>query len=352
MVTATRAALSGIEKAKPVTKEDVLRLIPQFEIPPIFLRPHLDREYVIGTIGDRGGGKSGSDAVIGVVDCMFKGKTVYSNMDIGVTIEIDDETARKYGLNKGGTVCFISEALEKDALLKLDEKYKGGAFVIEEINVQYSNVRRFMSNTNVDFNEVMQQLRKWKTPLIYNVIDEMFVDPQLRALTDIFVKTYDTAFDVESLAAEKQTGLDFCWQVYPLSGYLCGEQGKYKYTNRTKGPVYFHFGKWRGLYNTMRHQEKGKYSCSTKEKNKQYDAEINAALSPEMVEARNEYGWLAKKAIQMRDSGITELDTYELTKQIGRPLTRELRAALQAFGIHWISTKQKYEIEDFVLSSR
>lgn len=74
MATATREALSAIEKAKPVTKEDVLKLIPQFEINPIFKRQHLNRELVIGSIGERGGGKSGSDAVISISDFMLAGK--------------------------------------------------------------------------------------------------------------------------------------------------------------------------------------------------------------------------------------------------------------------------------------
>ena len=45
-----------------LTKQDILQMIPQYHIRSIFIRQHLDREIVIGTIGDRGGGKSGSDA--------------------------------------------------------------------------------------------------------------------------------------------------------------------------------------------------------------------------------------------------------------------------------------------------
>ena len=181
---------------------------------------------------------------------MFAGKGVVSNMKILCEIEIDEPTARKYGLNSGGIARYESEELEKDALLNLDERYHNKALEIEEINIQYSNVRRIMANTNVDFNQVAQKLRHFQMPLVYNVIDEMFIDPQLRAMTDIFIKTYDTAFDTESLESNKDTGLDFHWRVYPMSGYLRGEQGKYAVTHRPIDPVYLHFAPWRGIFET------------------------------------------------------------------------------------------------------
>jgi len=209
------------------SKQAILQMIPQYEISPIFTREHLDREIVLGTIGDRGGGKSGSDAVIATVEFLLAGKPVWSNMVISCDITIDDETAMKYGLNSGGVAHYESLPLDKDALLKLYETYREGCLLIEEINVQYSNVRRFMTNTNIDFNETCQQLRKFKVSLLYNVIDEMFIDPQLRSLTDIFISTYDTAFDLDSLDRKKPAGLDFCWKIYPMTGYLRGEQGRY-----------------------------------------------------------------------------------------------------------------------------
>ena len=190
MATTLEAPLT---EKREIAKEDLLKLIPKLHINQgnyLFYQEYLDREYVLGTIGDRGGGKSGTDAVVSFVDFMLRGKPVWSNMKIQCDIFVGDESAREAGLGSGGVAHYESLPLEKGALLKLDERYRDGCLVIEEINVQYSNVRRFMSNTNVDFNEVCQQLRKFKTSMIYNVIDEMFIDSQLRALTDIFIKTY------------------------------------------------------------------------------------------------------------------------------------------------------------------
>lgn len=353
MVTATHEALSVIEKAKPVTREDVLKMIPQFEIPPIFLRRHLiHREVVTGAIGDRGGGKSVLDSVLAATDCMFIGKTVLSNMLIAVNIEIDDETAMKYGMSKGGVAGYRSEKLEKDALLALDERLRGKALVIEEINVEYSNVRRFMSNTNVDFNEVCQQLRKFECPLHYNVIDEMFIDSQLRRLTDIFIKTYDTAFDIDSLNAQKPTGIDFCWYVYPVSGYLRGEQGKYENTKKAIGPVYLHYKGWRGIFDSYKHQKQGIYSISTRDKNKRLFGQITAESSEDMDAELNKNSWIRDLALQLKKRNIRELTSAELLMYAGRPLSRLDRQVLQDYGIFFDHSIQKYLVNLFELGNR
>lgn len=328
MVTQIREAQSA------VTKDDVLRLIIRYQFEqarmPIFRRPPLPSEtdwaLVVGTIGERGGGKSGSDAVLAVVDHMIFGKRCFSNMKIVVDIEVDDETACKYGLKSGGVVRYESELLIKDALLQLDDRYRKSCILIEEINVQYSNVRRFMSNTNVDFNEVCQQLRKFEASLLFNVIDEMFIDPQLRSLSDIFIKTYDSAFDVGNLQNRKPRGLDFMWKVYPMSAYLRGEQNKYAVTNRSLDGICFHFGAWRGIFNSMIHQEKGIYSISTKDKNKALTANVTAESSPEIKEHFNEWGWLYKEVASMNQAGIKEIGQLELYDRLNIDPDKEKEA--------------------------
>ncbi len=303
---------------KTITKEAVLKLIIRRMINNgnyLFYIPHLGREYVLGTVGDRGGGKSGSDAVISIVDFMLRDKPVWSNMDIAIDIEVDDEMARSAGLNSGGVVHYESLPIEKDKLLKLDETYRKGCLVIEEINVQFSNVRRFMSNTNIESNELYQQLRKFETTLIYNVIDEMFVDPQLRALTDIFVRTYDTAFDLDAMARKKRTGLDFCWQTYSYSGYLNGEQGRYALTKRSE-KSYFKFAPWQGVFDTWKHQEKGVYSLNKRERAAAEKAGLVVDDSEELRLKKEEYDFkwsdIDKQVIDMGQSGIKGVERYEL----------------------------------------
>ena len=345
---------------KVISKDDILKLIPQYEIKPILLREHLNREIVAGTIGDRGGGKSGSDAVIGIVDFMLAGKKVWSNMDISCNIKIDDATARKYGLSSGGIAHYESLPIDKDALLKLDDNYRDGCLVIEEINVQYSNVRRFMSNTNVDFNEVCQQLRKFKVSMLYNVIDEMFIDPQLRALSDVFLRTYDTAFDLDALARKKPPGLDFCWQVYPMSGYLRGEQGRYALTHKTE-KVFFHFGPWRGVYDSGQHQEKGRYSLNKREREKEeaLKASYSVESSDEVKDDINRWQWLIDNVRKLRNSGIEYLEAHQMwqvLQVVEHGYTpRVIGSMLPNFGItrhhqnklgQWVHRIEQFRLED------
>jgi hypothetical protein len=305
---------------KRYTKDEILRLIVAQEIKPIFLRPHLDSNHkwalIAGWIGDRGGGKSAGTAVTAVVDQMISGKSVPSNMLIKCDIQVDDNVARDYGLNSGGTVHYESEKLEKDALLNFSEKDRGKCFVVEEINVEYANARRPMANTNIDTNETVQQARHYEISILYNVINEMFIDSQIRTMTDIFVKTYDTAFDLESLETKKERGLDFKWEVYPWSAYLCGEQGKYKNTHKPLPPIYLPFKPWRGIYSTLISQKKGIYSLSTRDKNKQFLASITAESSPEIQDHFNKWGYLYPKVVEIYESGVKEMELYELLDQL------------------------------------
>lgn len=335
MVTTQEAPLDK----RALTKEAVLLLIPKTKINKgefLFNQEYLDREYVLGTIGDRGGGKSASDAVIAIVDFLIRDKPVWSNMRIACDIMVEDEEAREWGLNSGGIVHYESLPLEKSSLLKLDERYRGGCLVIEEINVQYANVRRFMTNTNINFNEVCQQLRKFKTSLIYNVIDEMFIDSQLRALTDIFIRTYDTAFDLDAMARHKKPGLDFCWQVYSFSGYLNGEQGRYALTHKAK-KAYFRFAPWHGVYDSMRHQIKDVYSLNKREEQAAKKAKLLAESSEDMKKTVNEWQWLIDKARQLKASNQTEIHARPLWAflEIGeRGITpAQIGKVLPAFGI-------------------
>lgn len=225
---------------------------------------------------------------------------------------MDNETAQKYGLRKGGLVHIESNELDKDALLRLDaEKYSNSFIWIDEINVQYSNVRRFMSNTNVDFNIVVQELRKLHASLGYSVIDEMFIDPQLRTLTDVFVKCEDTALSVDGLNCKKPTGVDFKWTIYPMSGYLVGRENSYATTKKSLPPVYFHFKNFRGIYNTDLFQRKGKYSKTAKEMD-QSNVQLAVGEAEEVVEQYNEWGWLEEGALKLKRSGIDYLVAAEL----------------------------------------
>ena len=324
------------------SKEDVLRKIVAQHYSYVLYHKYLDREAVMGVIGDRGGGKSASTAMWAFINFMMDGKTVWSNMEIKFGFMLRDEYVEEATgglLKKGGFVFYRSEPLDKVSLLHLDETYRDGCLAIEEINVQYSNARRFMTNTNVDFNEVCQQLRKFNTSLAYNVIDEMFIDVQLRSLTDFFIKSYDTAFEIENMARQKPKGNDFSWRIYPLTGYLAGEESKYSITKKPLPPANFHFTQLQGLFDSTRWQEKGVYSQSRTESSK------------EMSEYMNKWSWLGEKAKSIKKAGYDFLRPHELSQQIGQPLTDAIKKELKRWGIYYDPHQQGYSIDTFDLET-
>ena len=191
------------------------------------------------------------------------------------------------------------------------------------------------------------QLRKYRALLIYNVINEMFIDPQLRSLTDIFIRTYDTAFDVDALERHKPNGLDFSWKIYPMTGYLRGEQGKYSNTHEAIGPVYLNFEPWRGIFDSMKHQEQGKYTKTTSQKNRDAEAAaLGVESSPEIVAHAKRWGWLEQKVLSYMKANPkrSTLEDGELPMLLGRSLTPAIKRELKVFGIHWDNEEQCYDL--------
>lgn len=320
-------------------QEIALKGIVARSVPPLFRMNHINVPPTIGLIGDRGGGKSSGTSVIGLVDCAFAGQTMFSNMDVNAGFEVDNETARNNGLPHGGIVKYDSQPLDKEALLNLDERYMNSCIMIEEINVQYSNVRRTQANTNVDFNQVCQQLRKFNCTLIYNVINEMFIDPQLRSMTDIFIRTYDTAFDIEAMRKQKPSGDDFRWTIYPMTAYFAGEQGRWSKMHKTES-VLFPFKNWHGIFNSDRYQRQGRYTMSTREKNQMLSMEVTD--NPEIADYNDEWSWLQQNVISFceRNPERSFLEAGELHLLIGTTPTPTIKKHLQTFGVFWNAEEQ------------
>lgn len=237
-----------------VTHDEVIYLIPGREMPFLLKRGGIKKDLIIGLVGERGGGKSGSGATISLIDFMFDGVPCYSNMSIKCDIEIDDATAQKYGLKRGGVAHFASLPIDYKKLLRFDECYANSLIFLDEINVELSEARRSMSNTNLFFNRVAQELRHLQSSLIYTSISEMYLDSRLREFTDCFLRCEDTAYDSEGIRSKKPIGIDFKWVVYFMNRCFTGVT--YQQTRRHSGEVYFHFKPWRGIYDDKQFQGK------------------------------------------------------------------------------------------------
>ncbi len=316
--------------------------IVQYELPPtpVHIQPWLNRDAIIGLIGDRGDGKSLGAGVIALFDHMVEGETCWANMRIGASFSVDASTLAqpkyaKYNL-KPGEARFSSKPLDMAKLLAFDPEYSGGVAVVDEINVAVADARRAMANQNLGFDDVGQQLRKSKMALIYTCIHEMFVDVRIRDITDVFIQSIDTALTPEGLERHQHSGMEFKWTIYPMSRKLTGV--RYSESHQTLGPVYIRGRRLWGLVDTWKRQTRTRYKMSVPGAVAGApEATLDIEQSPQMVEAQSRWGWLYDKIQSLHAQGIPEIEDdvlWEYLQLKERGLTpQRVGQQLSAMGI-------------------
>jgi len=339
--------------ATPAAKALSLKDIIQYEVACLFRRHHLNRDVVIGIVGDRGDGKSIGGAVITVLDWMLEGDRCWSNLSIQAAFNINNALAHKYGFSEGGKAEFQSEELDFKRLLSFDPEYKGGVLFIDEINVAIADARRTMSNQTLAFDDLSQQLRKLQMPMIYTSIHEMFVESRVRDITDIFISTRDTALTPEGLARRRRPGEEFEWTVYPMTRKLTGE--RYADTRRPLPPVFFHGKRWWGTVETLEYQTRQKYGVDLYNENVGMNVDLQE--NPRMVEAKSKWSWLYDDLKALHSQGIKTMQDVELWKYLRieeRDVTTpQVGRQLSSMGVKKSRVGSQdyiYHIDDFDLS--
>jgi len=166
-----------------------------------------NRSLVIGFVGPRGSGKSVGAARTVILDYMLKGKTVWSNMEIGFFNHANGSSAAKK-----------SQSLDRLTLGELDEVYNNGIIYVDEVNLMME-ARRSMSQENLMFSYILQQLRKRRLTIIWSAQSEMHCDDRLRFQTDIIISCNDLSItnpkcEIGSLSK---------WKAYDFSGIVKGK---------------------------------------------------------------------------------------------------------------------------------
>lgn len=284
-----------------------LKDVVRNEMQLLLRQAHLNRDVIIGLIGDRGDGKTIGGTIIAICDYMVWDEPCFSNVGINIHFNIDEQLASEYNV-KPGTVSFHSQPLDMVKFLRFDPEYRRGVFFIDEINVAVADARRSMSNQNIEATDVGQQLRKLESALIYTSIHEMFVEWRIRDMTDIFISTRDTALSPEGLAMKKPPGLEFEWTIYPMSRKLTGE--RYQDSKQTmKGTIYGR--RWWGAVDTLQRQDRRKYSVPIGSGTLE-DAEIDIGESPAVMAAKSRWGWLYEDIKNLHDQGYEEISNWDL----------------------------------------
>lgn len=219
-------------------------------------RFHLNRDWIIGLVGDRGSGKSLGGANIGIRDFAMSGEPLFSNMQIKLNVNVDDEFAYPFGL-PGGVITYESQQIDKQAFLALDSRYEGGCLLFDEFNLEYGEARRSTANVNLMTDKAIQQLRKLQCGLIYTVINEMYVDNRIRDNTDVFIRCSDVALNAGNLVSRMRQGVLFEWMLYPMSSRLVGNDQVYDKTHKAIGPIRMQLKHMWGAIDTMERQAQG-----------------------------------------------------------------------------------------------
>lgn len=229
----------ALRTTAPANQDYLNRLISGYLVPYRFLNyGRLTRlSKCIGFIGPRGSLKSLSASAMGILDYMIPGYKLVSNMEVYHAVNI-----------RGNTVGYHSEELDKAAVINFDIEDRT-ALLVDEVNIEFSEARRSMTNRNLIFNKIMQQLRKRKLNLIYTVQHEMWIDSRLRWQTDFFIRTKDVCLMPGGDKLPYAFGEYGSWKIYDMSGFL----GKGAYGDTGKAVIEdwrFHGKPWWNTYNT------------------------------------------------------------------------------------------------------
>lgn len=231
------------------TLKDVIAV----NVHPFIRRMHLNPDWIIGLVGDRGSGKSIGGANIAIRDYAMRGAQMFSNMDIKLDVKVSEAIASIYGL-ESGVATYESIFMQREEFLAHDGRFKGGCKFIDEINIEYGEARRSSSNVNLETGTEIQQLRKDQSGLVYTTINEMYVDPRIRENTDVFIRCNDVAFHPHNLANRMRQGVCFEWKIYPMTPKLAGVGN-----NREGfiiGPIQVTLGNMWGMIDTFERQSR------------------------------------------------------------------------------------------------
>lgn len=304
-----------ITEAKPIAPSDEaqavsLEDIVKHTVRALFRRYHLNRDWIIGLVGDRGSGKSLGGANVAIRDFAMNDEPLWSNMRIGLGVDVSESLAGQFGVERG-LVVYQSEHIEKQAFLSLDERYEGGCLFFDEFNLEYGEARRSSANVNLMTDRAIQQLRKMQCGLIYTVLNEMYVDTRIRENTDLFIRCSDVAFKPENLRQKMRQGVQFEWLLYPMTAKLFGYGQTYPDTNKPVGPIQVTMGYLWDSIDTYERQAAGKMKYTDSKEL----LPVQMAEDPLVVKERDRWGWLDPKLTKFYDNHVADGDFIEIISE-------------------------------------
>lgn len=282
----------------------------------------------IGLIGPRGSCKSVGAAAMGILDYLVPGYKLISNMEVKWGVRVCDMLA-----------AYSSEPLDKMELLKFNIADKVAA-LIDEVNIEFSEARRSMTNRNLIFNKILQQLRKRAMNVIYTVQHEMWVDNRLRYQTDIFIKTKDVCLKPGGIYLPYDFGEYASWKMYDMAGIF--GHGAYQ---DTLTPIiddwWFRAKQWWNTFDTNEIQglESENYGIDSQE--------LQIKRSDYVVKQESDLSYIFDTFEDWHNQGITQIASADVFKFFGIETHRGktwLGGILRDIGVQYQEWNKTYKI--------
>lgn len=305
----------SVDVASPTTTFSIEDVV-QHNVRALFRRFHLNRDWIIGLVGERGSGKSLGGANIAIRDFMMhvdpdraQNEPCWSNMNIKLDVRLDDDVCSHYGLEKDSVAVYEADHVDKQAFLALDTRYEGGCLFFDEFNLEYGEARRSVANVNLMTDRAIQQLRKLQCGLVYTVLSEAYVDVRIRENTDVFIKCLDVGMKPNNLAARMEQGVVFEWLIYPMSPKVAGVGNTYDVTQKPTGPFQMTLKPFWEAIDTFERQAQGKTSYT----DKKVLLPVEMKEDPVVVADRDKWGWLDDRLKVFRDKHVNDGAVIEMT---------------------------------------
>ncbi len=276
------------------------------------------RSLIIGFVGARGSGKSVGAARTVIVDYMLAGKQVWSNMEIGFNL-----------IRNGEKKLVRSSPLNKLDLVHLDKVYSDGLIYVDEVNL-LAEARRAMSQENLMFSYILQQLRKRRLTIIWSAQSELHCEDRLRFQTDIFIMCEDISIKKQNCGIGELS----LWKAHDFSGVVKGKTPK-----NSEDAIFYQGVQWNkpwwNAYSTWEIQELGTGIEEKKEDPLSIEAHEKAACIAAYM--KNEAPIESKRSIWKR----FEVAERSMMMRIGQVLSAD-------HGIIPNTKGTKYIVEDFL----
>lgn len=315
--------LPDMEKVYQVCKyrkmdddEIIDTLLRVYHTQRLFKQDYLeDLSLVFGLIGPRGSGKSVGGAAIAVIDFLLTGKVVWSNMNIELVVAYRSTTD-----NRVISKLFSSQPLDKAALMDINDfesQFANGLIMIDEVNIEIGDSRRSMANSMVFFDYMLQEIRKRKMNILYQLQSEQWSGGRLRWQTDIYIICRDSSF-ISGKPSKESIGRFSKWSIHDMSGIITGEL-KYNPRIRDRIDPYKTITFWNtpfwNTYSTAQLQRHQKFD-PTKVDKVLNDTEL-VINSEEFAKLTTSYNVLPEMVMRLINTGMVQTTRDDIWRILG-----------------------------------